>query len=77
MAGRQTPHEPFQGETWSDETGTAYELAHEGVKVRARFNEDGTVRLTILDAPPLALHRAMLGKSVENGWATIELKPTP
>jgi hypothetical protein len=46
MAGRRTlKRQPFEGRTWADETGQTFEVEHNGVKGRIRFNDDGRIYL--------------------------------
>jgi hypothetical protein len=71
MAGRRTPKEPFQGTTQSDETGTMYELEHEGTKGRIRFNNDGQVYFFV-ERGPMAITFFKWG----NRWTTLHVKPT-
>jgi hypothetical protein len=75
MAGKRTAREPFEGETWSDETGTTYELIHDARRVQVRFLNDGGVRFSTKGAP-LMMEYVVLGNRPPAEWATIELKAT-
>ena len=78
MAGKRTmKRQPFQGETWADETGQTYELEHEGRLVRVRFYKDGELHYAT-KGDPLVMTLVKVGKGASAkppGWQAIVLRP--
>ena len=67
MASKRTP---FQGEAWTDKTGTTFELEHNGQLARVRFRNDGHMYF-FTDRGPLGISYVITG----DGRTDVHVQP--